>query len=39
VTNASGTPVQNPGLRLNATMPDAELRYFYFVAATPAPSP
>ena len=39
VTNASGAPVQNPGLRLNATMPDAELRYFYFVAATPAPSP
>jgi steroid delta-isomerase-like uncharacterized protein len=39
VTNASGTPVQNPGLRLNATSPDAELRYFYFMAATPAPSP
>jgi steroid delta-isomerase-like uncharacterized protein len=39
VTNASGTPVQNPGMRLDATSPDAELRYFSFVAATPAPSP
>jgi steroid delta-isomerase-like uncharacterized protein len=35
-TDATGTPLQNPVLRLDRTAPEVEYRYFYFVAeATP----
>jgi hypothetical protein len=40
VTDASGAPLQNPALRLDAASPHVEYRYYYFVAeATPAASP